>query len=174
MNDKEDEPLEDDEEWLPPPRHSPRWGMLIIGFVLLIALAAGSFVVIHRVVSNLTAPTSTPRAYVYPVSTPWLAPNITCDDAINKVEHNQIAYVIIYREKVGGPAIPANAVLLIEVLPRGIPYQGDPVQSVQLQLLAIDTLYPDHICWSPLLAAVKHINKTLPKSEQVKIGWHWE
>ena len=173
MRGNEDEPIEEDEEWLPPPRRSRRWGMMILGLVLLLGVTVGGFVV-HGAVSRLTAPTPTPTAYAYPVSTPWLAPSIACDDAIHKIEQNQIAYVIIYREKDGGPAIPAKAVLLIEVLPRGIPYQGDPTQSVQTQLLAIDTPYPDHICLSPMLVVVKHINKTLPQSEQVKVGWHWE
>jgi len=96
-----------------------------------------------------------------------------CDDAIQKIEHNQIAYVLIYRQKDGGPAIPANAVISIEVLPRGIPYQGDPAQSVQSDLLNIYTTYPDHVCYPQMLATVKQVNEHLPKNERVKVGWYY-
>lgn len=86
---------------------------------------------------------------------------------MQKIEQNQFAYLIVYREKDGGPAIPKNAVIGIEVLPRGISYQGDPAQSNSL--LNIYTTYPDHICLPQMLAAAKQTNKSLSKNEQIKI-----
>lgn len=173
MNDPEHELPEDDDEWLPPPRRSPRWGMIIGALVLIALIALGSTAAIHALTKASIVPTPTAINYGPPVPTPWVESSIMCDDAIQKIEHHQITYVLIYRQKDGGPAIPANAVISIEVLPRGIPYQGDPAQNVQSELLNIYTTYPDHICYPQMLAAVKQVNKHLSKREQVKIGWYY-
>jgi len=155
MNTPENEQLEDDEEWLPPPRRSRRWAV-IIGVVVLIALiAVGSTVALHAITQARIVPTPTAVNYGPSVPTPWAPPGLYCDQAVQQIEQNQIAYILIYRQKDGGPAIPANAVISIEVLPRGIPYKGEPAQSVQSEFLDIYTTYPDHVCYPQVLATVK-------------------
>ncbi len=156
----------------PPPRRLPQWGA-IAGIIVLIALiVVGSIAVIHGI-NNSSTVISTPTAPPAAIATSWEEPTIPCDQAVQKIEQHQIVYILIYRNKDGGPAIPANAVTGIEVLPQGIPYQGDPAQSVQNSLLGIDVTYPDSYCYPQILAAVKQVNQHLPQSEQVKVGWHY-
>lgn len=165
---------EDDDEWLPPPHRSPRWWM-IIGILVLIALIVlGSTAAIRAITKVSVVPAPKAVDYGPPAPTPWAAPGLYCDQAVQKIEENQIAYILIYREKDGGPAIPKNAIISIEVLPRGIPYQGDPAQSVQTSLLQIYGNYPFNTCYSPVLKAVKQVNKHLAKNEQVKVGWYYD
>lgn len=177
VNDSEKEALEDNEEWLPPPRGCRPQRAVFIGVVALIVLSVLlGFAAIHgykESVPTFVFPTLQPN--IYATSTPNVAgmlPQIYCNEAVQKIERNQIAYVLIYRQKDGGTAIPANAVINIKVLPRGISYQGDPAQSVQFNLLAIDTPYPDQTCYLQTLTAVQQVNKHLSKREQVKVGWY--
>lgn len=173
MHNPQNELPEDDEDWLPAPYRSRHWGV-IIGVLVLIALAAiGGTVAFHALTQARIAPAPTAVNYGPSIPTPWVEPSIMCNDAIQKIEHDQIAYVLIYRQKDGGPAIPANAIISLEVLPRGIPYQGDPAQSVQSDLLNIYTTYPDHVCYPQMLVAVKQVNKHLPNNKQVKVGWYY-
>lgn len=159
----------------PPPRHFPRWGV-ITGIIVLIALiVVGSITVFHGISSGssvISTPTAPPAAVATP--TLWAEPTIPCDEAVQRIEQHKIAYVLIYRNKPGDPVDPANAVTGIEVLPQGIPYQGDPAQSVQNFLIGIDVTYPDSYCYPQVLAAVKQVNQHLSKSEQVKVGWHYD
>ncbi len=172
MDDPQNEPLEDDEEELPPPHQSHKWLIMIGAIVLITLIAIGSTAAIHALTKATVVPTPTAIDYGPPVPTPWVEPGMFCNQAVQKIAQNQIALILVYRENQGGPAIPQNAITGIEVLPRGIPYHGDPAQSVQTSLLAILETYPDQTCWPQMLAAVQHINKTLPKSEQVKVKYY--
>lgn len=157
-----------------PPRRFPLWGV-ITGIIILIALiVVGSIAVFHDIgsgSSTIATPTPPPAAAATSVS--WTTSGMSCDEAVQKIEQHQISYVLIYRNKDGGPAITANAVIGIEVLPQGIPYQGDPAISVENSFLNIDISYPDSYCYPQILAAVKQVNKHLTQSEQVKVAWHY-
>jgi hypothetical protein len=169
MDDPENTSLEDDEEELPPPHQSHKKVIVLGAVVLILLIALGSFAALRTITKASIAPTPTAVNYGPPVPPPWVEPSYVCDQAVQKIEQNQIAYLIVYREKDGGPAIPKNAVTGIEVLPRGVSYQGDPAQSDSL--ISIYTTYPDHACLPQMLAAVKQTNKTLPKSQQIKIEY---
>ncbi len=159
----------------PPPRRSPRRGV-ITGIIILIALiVVGSIAVFHGIgggSSAISTPTVQPAAAA--TSASWTLPGMSCSDAVQKIEQHQISYVLIYRNKDGGPAVAANAITGIEVLPQGIPYQGDPAQTVENSFTNIDISYPDSYCYPQVLAAVKQVNQHLSKSEQVKVGWHYD
>jgi len=174
MSDRQNELPEDDDEWFPPPHRSRRWRVIIGALVFIALIAIGSTVALHALTKASVVPIPTTVNYGPPVPTPWVMPGLYCDQAVQKIEQNQIAYILIYREKDGGPAIPKNAVMGIEILPRGIPYQGDPAQSVQNSLLQIYGNYPFNTCYSPVLAAVKQANKHLSGKEQVKVGWYYD
>lgn len=159
----------------PRPRRSPRWAVIIGIIVLMALLVGGSIAVFHgsgRVSSAISTPTATPP--LDPTSASWSPPGMTCNEAVQKIAQNQFTYILIYREKQGGPAIPANAIMGIMLLPRGVPYQGDPAQTAINSLLQVFGTFPDHDCYPQILTAVKQVNKHLSKSEQVKVGWYYD
>lgn len=163
----------------PRPHRSLRW-QVVVGFVVFIVLiAVGSLAFVHGMgATSRVAPTpTTPLVFIAtPIGPSWAEPTLSCDEAIQKIEQHQIAFVAIHRNKVGNPAVRANAVTGIEVLPRGIPYQGDPEQSDLgfNSFLAISGRFPDTSCYPQVLATVQQVNKHLPKGEQVKVGWYYD
>ena len=99
MNDSENEALEDNEEWLPPPRGCRPQRAVFIGVVALIVVSVLLCVAaIHgykESVPTLVFPTLPPN--IYATRTPnvsGMLPQIYCNEAVQKIERNQIAYVL--------------------------------------------------------------------------------
>ncbi len=175
MNNSTDEQFETNDEFPPPPHRFSRPLVIICVVLLIIFIGLGSLMAVHVFERSNVSPTPTPFPQINSSSNgSWMQSGMICNDAVQRIMQNQIAFVLIYRQKDAGPANPpVNSVIDIEVLPRGIPFQGDPSQSAQLSLLSIYTFYPDSTCYPRLLAEVKKINKTLPKSNQVQVGWDY-
>lgn len=90
-----------------------------------------------------------------------LEPEITCDEAVQIIEQNQVREVQIYKEKAN-----TNAVSIIFLEPR---QQNNTSLSGGQQ--AIGPLLPRQ-CPMQILAAVQHFNKGLSKNKQVKVSYY--
>ncbi|HEU5230430.1 MAG TPA: hypothetical protein VFU49_21600 [Ktedonobacteraceae bacterium] len=102
------------------------------------------------------------------------AATATCDEAVQRIQRNEIGLVQIYRHKAPIYHVPnsANSVVDIIIYPRSArtnnptePY--DPF--LQVNVYPID--YPDLICYPRLVDAVKQINAHLSKDQQVQLDW---
>ena len=142
---------------------------LLIGSLLLLGLVACS-----GAPSTTAAPTptlSSDTATSTSSSQQGAFPTVTCDEAVQRILHNDIGLVQIYRQKEPIHGVP-NSVVSISIYPRSAhtnnpaePY--DPWQQVSVYPLD----YPDHDCYPRLVTAVKQVNKHLSKDQQVELQW---
>jgi hypothetical protein len=98
--------------------------------------------------------------------------SIACSDAVQEIEQNQIAYVLLYKERNTGPGIPVNSIVSIFVIPRSASSVPANPQASPNQI-GVDARFPDKVCYPQLLAAVKQENKHLSKSEQIEVDWYY-
>ncbi|HLG65313.1 MAG TPA: hypothetical protein VKY19_25500 [Ktedonosporobacter sp.] len=148
-------------------KHSYRLPFLLWCFFLLWLTACSG------VSSATPTPTLTPdTATSTPAPLQGAAATATCDEAVQRIQHNEIGLVQIYRQKTPIAYVPnsANSVVDIIIYPRSA-HTDNPAEPynpfLQVNVYPID--YPDKVCYPRLIDAVKQINAHLAKDQQVQL-----
>ncbi|HLG65314.1 MAG TPA: hypothetical protein VKY19_25505 [Ktedonosporobacter sp.] len=102
-------------------------------------------------------------------------PTATCDEAVQRILHNEIGLVEIYQTKMTPqyvPNGPSSVVSDIFIYPRSS-RTNDPAEPYNpFQTVSISPLkFADQVCYPRVVDAVKQVNTHLAKDQQVQLHW---